>query len=140
MKSLMMPLKGLRKRIPTDSVGFFRVITLILLSLSLLVVLIGWFEFKDSTELMIPIEQKLAVPLMVFGVIAIISILLFTKPGLPMFLAIAIVAYVVGGEALSKQVIDLFAGNNTPYAANTGGIGSSQYGLGGVKNIPSESQ
>ncbi|MDQ6970082.1 MAG: hypothetical protein Q9M16_06215 [Mariprofundus sp.] len=137
MSSFTAPFKELKKRLSLDSIYLYRVVTLSLLSISLIVVLYGWFEYKDNVNLAIPLEQKLAIPLMVFGVIAIIAILLFTKPGLSTFLAIAIVAYVVGGEVLSQQITDIFATSSNPYKESSGGIGSSQYESGGLSPPPS---
>ncbi len=131
-------LNRLWEKISGNPVDFFRIVTPILLTISFIVVLAGWFEYKDYAQLAVPIQQKLSVPLMVFGVLSILAILLFAKSDLSMFLAIAVVAYVVGGEVLSKQISESITGNHSPYAETAGQLGTPNYS-GGAIVIPDTS-
>jgi len=138
MRNFSLAMSRLWEKISGNPIDFFRVITPILLTISFIVVLIGWFEYKDYAQLAIPIQQKLSVPLMVFGVLSILAILLFAKSDLSMFLAIAVVAYVVGGDVLSKQISESITGNHSPYTESSAQLGTPNYS-GGAIIIPDAS-
>lgn len=129
-------LETIIRKIFDDSLHFFKMIAPVLLIISFLTVLIGWHNLKHIQILNQPIESVLTVPLILFGVIAIINIMLFAASGPSMFLAIFFVGTVVSGPELAERgakiAANAFANTSSQYASTLGGIGTPNYSSGGI--------
>lgn len=86
----------------TQPKDFLKLILPILLVVSFSTVLHGWFNLMGSTGVNIPIRDILAVPLMLFGVTAILCVIVFGQSGPSVFLAVFIIGTVVAGAEVVK--------------------------------------
>lgn len=131
------PFEVVMQKIAEDSLLILKIIAPILLVVSFIIVAIGWSNLNDSSTLMQSIKTTLAVPLILFAVVAIINIMLFTQPGASMFLAIFFIGTIVSGPELAEKgakiAASTLAAPASEYMEALGGIGSSNYATGGIE-------
>lgn len=132
------PLKRAFHFIVTQPKDFLKLILPLLLVVSFSTVLHGWFSLMDSTGVSVPIRDILTVPLMLFGVTAILCVMVFGESGPSVFLAVFIIGTVVAGAEVVKigaelatkpfnQGAALYEGGNvgtqtSSYTGTTGGL------------------
>lgn len=96
------PIKRAFHFIVTQPKDFLKLILPLLLVVSFSTVLHGWFDLMGSSDVNVPIRDILTVPLMLFGVTAILCVMVFGQSGPSVFLAVFIIGTVVAGAEVVK--------------------------------------
>jgi len=107
---------------------FLKMSAQILLTVSFLVLLGTWFFLMNESMLANPLKSVLFVPIVLFCVMAIINILLFSTLGPSTFMAIFIIGSVVVGPELTKVGASMAMGNvKTTEHYDEGSLNSPNY-------------
>jgi hypothetical protein len=136
MKKISESAKNFLKDITTDSLYLVKIIAPFMLIVSFILVIHGWFEIKSNQILSEHFRSALAVPLILFGVMAIMNVMLFVESGACMFLAVFFIGTVVSGPEIAEKGAKIaaatFSKTAAQYADVLGGIGSPNYSEGGL--------
>lgn len=111
--------------ISSDPVHFLKFVIPLLLIFSFSCVVYGWLGLMGSPGVQAPMRDILAVPLMLFGVSAILGIIVFGQNGPAMFLSVFFLGTLVAGSDVAKIGAEMAAKTFVPAAAmyQGGGIG-----------------
>ena len=143
MSTLLESAKSVLRDISKDSFYFLKIIAPILLIVSFIMVLNEYFKLQSGQILSEYFRQALAVPLILFGIMAMLNIMLFVQPGACMFLALFFIGTVVSGPELAEKGAKIaaatFSNSMGQYAEALGGISTQNYiGEGGLDGKKTE--
>lgn len=125
---------SLKQKFSEDSLHILKLIAPTLLLISFFIVLIGWMNLKETEGLNQQIKTVLAVPLILFGISAILNIILFAQQGVSMVLSIFFIGSLVAGPEIAKTAAELTAKTVSDSASSIfGGLGSPMYESGGLE-------
>jgi hypothetical protein len=125
-------LSGFFKTLTSDSYIFLKIVAPILLLVSFITVLNGWLELRGSQNLSEPMRDILNVPLMLFGVVAIINVMVFKEASSSTFLAVFFIGTVIVGPEMAEKALRATTGGAAVvYDEGSGGLGQVSYSSGG---------
>ena len=87
--------------------------------------------FTASESIAEPIRDILNVPLMLFGVTAIINVMIFREASSSTFLAVFFIGTVIAGPEMADKALRAATGTAAVYEDGSGGIGYMSYSSGG---------
>jgi len=120
------------RTLTSDTLTFLKIIAPVLLAVSFTTVLIMWLELSSSENIVVePIRDILDVPLMLFGVIAIINVIIFRESSSSTFLAVFVIGTVIAGPELADRALRAATGTAVVYENSSGGLGHTPYGNSG---------
>lgn len=125
-------LSGFLKTLTSDAFTVLKIIAPLLLLVSFITVLNGWLELRASVNVAEPIRDILNVPLMLFGVIAIINVMIFREASSSTFLAVFFIGTVIAGPEMADKALRAVSGTVAVYETGSGGLGQTPYSSGGL--------
>lgn len=126
-------LSSVLKTLTSDTYIFLKIVAPILLLVSFITVLNGWLELRGSQNLAEPMRDILNVPLMLFGVVAIINVMVFKEASSSTFLAVFFIGTVIVGPEMAEKALRATTGGAAVvYEEGSGGLGHVPYSSGGV--------
>lgn len=125
-------LSGFFKTLTGDTFTLLKITAPILLLVSFITVLNGWLELRASINVAEPMRDILNVPLMLFGVIAIINVMIFREASSSTFLAVFFIGTVIAGPEMADKALRAVSGTVAVYETGSGGLGQTPYSSGGL--------
>lgn len=122
---------GFFKALTSDTFTFLKIVAPILLLVSFITVLNAWLELRSSENVVEPIRDILNVPLMLFGVTAIINVMIFREASSSTFLAVFFIGTVIAGPEMADKALRAATGTAAVYEDGSGGLGYMPYSSGG---------